>query len=63
VGKALDAVEKAFEAEELTLKERAALGMELLRHVKLTEAAGRSGNTNASSIRRDQRREELFGEF
>lgn len=57
VGKALDAVEKAFEAEELTPKERAALGMELLRHVKLTEAAGQSGETNPAAIRQRQARE------
>lgn len=59
VGKALDAVEKAFEAEELTLKERAALGMDLLKQVRLTEAASQSGETSPAAIRQRQARDVL----
>jgi hypothetical protein len=59
VGKALDAVEKAFEAEDMTAKERAALGLELLKQVRLTDAASRPGDTDPAAIRQRQARDML----
>lgn len=60
VARALDAVEAAFDSEELTDKDRASLGMALLRCVKLTEAAGKSGETNPAAIRQRQADEMLM---
>ena len=60
MAKALDAVEAAFEGEELTVKERAALGMEIIKQVRLTEAAGKLGSTNPAAIRQRQAREMMM---
>jgi hypothetical protein len=60
VAKALDAVEAAFEAEDMTAKERAALGMEIIKQVRLTEAAGKLGSTNPAAIRQRQAREMMM---
>ena len=51
VGAALDAVEAGINSEELSAKDRASLGMALLKQVGLSERAGSTGNTDAASIR------------
>lgn len=60
VAKALDAVEAAFEAEDMTAKEKAGLGMEILRQVKLTDMAGQHGHTDPAAIRGEQARQALI---
>ena len=54
VGAALDAVEAGFDSEELSAKERAALGMALLKNVGLVQRASAVGSTNADDIRSSQ---------
>ena len=51
VGAALDAVEAGMNSEELSTKDKASLGMALLKQVGLSERAGSTGNTDAASIR------------
>jgi len=60
MAKALDAVEAAFEGEELTVKERAALGMELLKQLKVTDAASRCGETSPAAIRQSQALQDMI---
>ena len=63
VEKALGAVEAGFDSEELSAKERAALGMALLKQVGLSERAGPTGNTDAASIRNSQVLSDMLNSF
>ena len=63
VEKALGAVEAGFDSEELSAKERAALGMALLKQVGLSERAGSTGNTDAASIRNSQVLSDMLNSF
>ena len=57
---ALDAVEAGLKADDLTTKEKASLGMDLLKQVGLTGMAGRPGETDPAEIREAQARKEIF---
>ena len=63
VEKALDAVEAGFDSEELSAKDRASLGMALLKQVGLSERAGSTGNTDAASIRNSQVLSDMLNSF
>jgi len=63
VEKALGAVEAGFDSEELSAKERAALGMALLKQVGLSERAGSTGNTDAASIRSARALTDMLNSF
>ena len=63
VEKALDAVEAGFDSEELSAKDKASLGMALLKQVGLSERAGSTGNTDAASIRSSQALSDMLNSF
>jgi len=63
VGAALDAVEAGMNSEELSAKDRASLGMALLKQVGLCERAGSTGNTDAASIRNSQVLSDMLNSF
>ena len=63
VGAALDAVEAGMNSEELSTKDRASLGMALLKQVGLSERAGSTGNTDAASIRRSRALTDMLNSF
>ena len=63
VGAALDAVEAGINSEELSAKDRASLGMALLKQVGLSERAGSTGNTDAASIRNSQVLSDMLNSF
>ena len=63
VEKALDAVEAGFDSEELSAKDKASLGMALLKQVGLSERAGSTGNTDAASIRNSQVLSDMLNSF
>lgn len=63
VGAALDAVEAGMNSEELSAKDRASLGMALLKQVGLSERAGSTGNTDAASIRRSRALTDMLNSF
>ena len=63
VGAALDAVEAGINSEELSAKDRASLGMALLKQVGLSERAGSTGNTDAASIRNSQVLNDMLNSF
>ena len=63
VEKALDAVEAGFDSEELSAKDKASLGMALLKQVGLSERAGSTGNTDAASIRRSRALTDMLNSF
>ena len=63
VGAALDAVEAGMNSEELSAKDRASLGMALLKQVGLSERAGSTGNTDAASIRNSQVLSDMLNSF
>jgi len=63
VEKALDAVEAGFDSEELSTKDKASLGMALLKQVGLSERAGSTGNTDAASIRNSQVLSDMLNSF
>lgn len=54
VQKALDALEAGFNSEDLTTRERAQLGMALLKNVGLAQRAQTVGSTSAGDIRSSQ---------
>lgn len=60
VTKALDAMEAAFDSEDLNAKERARLALELLQQMRLTDAASRTGSTSPEEIRRVQALDDLI---
>ena len=63
VEKALDAVEAGFDSEELSTKDKASLGMALLKQVGLSERAGSTGNTDAASIRSSRALTDMLNSF
>jgi len=63
VGAALDAVEAGMNSEELSTKDRASLGMALLKQVGLSERAGSTGNTDAASIRSSRALTDMLNSF
>ena len=63
VEKALDAVAEGFDSEELSAKERAALGMELLKNVGLVKRVNAIGSTDAASVRSSQVLSEMLNSF
>ena len=63
VEKALDAVEAGFDSEELSTKDKASLGMALLKQVGLSERAGSAGNTDAASIRSSRALADMLNPF
>ena len=63
VEKALGAVEAGFDSEELSAKERAALGMALLKNVGLVKRANVVGSTEAARIRRSQAMSDMLNSF
>ncbi len=63
VGAALDAVEAGINSEELSAKDRASLGMALLKQVGLSERAGSTGNTDAASIRSSRALSDMLNSF
>jgi len=63
VGAALDAVEAGMNSEELSAKDRASLGMALLKQVGLSERAGSTGNTDAASIRSSRALSDMLNPF
>ena len=63
VGAALDAVEAGMNSEELNAKDRASLGMALLKQVGLSERAGSTGNTDAARIRSSQALSDMLNPF
>lgn len=63
VGAALDAVEAGINSEELSTKDKASLGMALLKQVGLSERAGSTGNTDAASIRNSQVLSDMLNSF
>jgi len=63
VEKALGAVEAGFDSEELSAKERAALGMELLKNVGLVKRVNAIGSTDAASVRSSQVLSEMLNSF
>ena len=63
VGAALDAVEAGINSEELSAKDRASLGMALLKQVGLSERAGSTGNTDAARIRSSQAMSDMLNSF
>jgi hypothetical protein len=63
VEKALDAVEAGFDSEELSTKDKASLGMALLKQVGLSERAGSAGNTDAASIRSSRALADMLNSF
>ena len=63
VGAALDAVEAGMNSEELSAKDRASLGMALLKQVGLSERAGSTGNTDAARIRSSQVLSDMLNSF
>ena len=63
VGAALDAVEAGINSEELSAKDRASLGMALLKQVGLSERAGSTGNTDAASIRSSRALTDMLNSF
>ena len=63
VEKALDAVEAGFDSEELSAKDKASLGMALLKQVGLSERAGSTGNTDAASIRSARALSDMLNSF
>ena len=63
VGAALDAVEAGMNSEELSAKDRASLGMALLKQVGLSERAGSTGNTDAASIRSSRALSDMLNSF
>jgi len=52
--KALDALQAGFDSEDLSTRERAQLGMALLKNVGLVQRASAVGSTNADDIRSSQ---------
>jgi hypothetical protein len=52
--KALDALQAGFDSEDLSTRERAQLGMALLKNVGLMQRASAVGSTNADDIRSSQ---------
>lgn len=54
VQKALDALQAGFDSEDLTTRERAQLGMALLKNVGLVQRASAVGSTSAGDIRNSQ---------
>ena len=63
VEKALDAVAEGFDSEELSAKERAALGMELLKNVGLVKRVNAIGSTDAGSIRSSRAISDMLNSF
>ena len=63
VGAALDAVEAGMNSEELSTKDKASLGMALLKQVGLSERAGSTGNTDAASIRSSRALTDMLNSF
>jgi hypothetical protein len=52
--KALDALQAGFDSEDLSTRERAQLGMALLKNMGLVQRASAVGSTNADDIRSSQ---------